>query len=285
MLDYDFMRNAFAASGVVAIMAGIVGYFLVMRGQTFAGHALSHVGFTGATGALLIGVAPLTGMVGFTVVAGLAMGAFGEKLAGRDVSIGMVLSLSLGFGMLFLHFFTRYATQVASLLFGNVLGVSADTLHALLVLAVLCLAGLAIIARPLIFATLQPELAEAKGVPLRLVSTVFLGLVALAIAGSSQIVGILLVFTLTVGPAAAAQRLSARLGRGVALAALLALLEAWGGVTLSYYTDWPTSFWITAMSALVYAAAAGWHAWRTRAGAPSAAAGHAEHAGHAGHSH
>ncbi|HTR05769.1 MAG TPA: metal ABC transporter permease, partial [Paraburkholderia sp.] len=118
MLEYDFMVNAFAASGIVAVLAGVVGYFLVMRGQTFAGHALSHVGFTGATGAVLLGVSPMWGMVGFTLAAGVSMGALGEKLEGRDVAIGVILSLALGFGLLFLHFFTAYATQVTALLFG-----------------------------------------------------------------------------------------------------------------------------------------------------------------------
>src|ERR1700749_3540099 len=98
MLDYDFMRHAFAASGIVAVLAGIVGYFLVMRGQTFAGHALSHVGFTGATGAVLLGMPPIWGMVGVTLAAGVGMGALGERLSGRDVAIGVILSLSLGFG-------------------------------------------------------------------------------------------------------------------------------------------------------------------------------------------
>src|SRR5690349_12379005 len=101
MFEYDFMVNAFAASGIVAVLSGIVGYFLVLRGQTFAGHALSHVGFTGATGAVLLGMPPLWGMVGFTLAAGVGMGALGEKLSGRDVAIGVILSLSLGFGLLF----------------------------------------------------------------------------------------------------------------------------------------------------------------------------------------
>ena len=125
MLDYDFMINAFAAAGVVAIVAGVVGFFLVMRGQTFAGHALSHVGFTGATGAALIGISPLWGLIGFTMLAGIGMGALGERLAGRDLAIGMILSLSLGFGLLFLHFFTAYATQITALLFSPTKGFSA----------------------------------------------------------------------------------------------------------------------------------------------------------------
>lgn len=254
MFEYDFMVNAFAASGIVAVLAGIVGYFLVLRGQTFAGHALSHVGFTGATGAALVGISPLWGMIGFTLAAGVSMGALGERLSGRDVAIGVVLSLALGCGLLFLHFFTAYATQVTALLFGNVLGVTTSTLFVLAGIGAASLLALGAITRPLLFATLQPELAEAKGVSLRLVSVLFLAIAALAVAACTQIVGVLLVFTLMVGPAAAAQNLSTRLATGVGLAALFALAQAWLGVTLAFYTDWPTSFWITALSALVYGA-------------------------------
>jgi zinc/manganese transport system permease protein len=252
MLDYDFMQNAFAASGIVAVLAGVVGYFLVLRGQSFAGHALSHVGFTGATGAVLLGISPIWGMVGFTLAAGVCMGALGERLAGRDVAIGVILSLALGFGLLFLHFLTSYATQVTALLFGNVLGVDTPMLGVLAALALVSLVALGAIMRPLLFASLQPELAEAKGVSLKLVSMLFLAIAALAVAACTQIVGVLLVFTLMVGPAAAAQNLTTRLFSGLALSAALALAQAWLGVTLAYYTDWPTSFWITALAALVY---------------------------------
>jgi zinc/manganese transport system permease protein len=237
MLEYDFMRTAFAASGIVAVLSGVVGFYLVLRGQTFAGHALSHVGFTGATGAVLIGVSPLWGLVAFTVAAGFAMGMLGEKLSQRDVAIGMMLSLALGLGLLFLHFYTAYASQAAALLFGNVLGVSEAALWTLAALAVVGLAALSVISRPLLFASLQPELAEAKGVPVRLVATAFLMIVAVAVAECAQIVGVLLVFTLMVGPAAAAQRLTRRLGAGMALALALALAEAWGGLVLAYLTD------------------------------------------------
>jgi len=257
MFEYDFMVNAFAASGIVAVLSGIVGYFLVMRGQTFAGHALSHVGFTGATGAVLIGVSPIWGMIGFTLAAGVGMGALGEKLAGRDVAIGVVLSLALGFGLLFLHFFTAYATQVTALLFGNVLGVSSSTLVVLAVLGVVSLVALAAIMRPLMFASLQPELAEAKGVSLRLVSVLFLAIAALAVAACTQIVGVLLVFTLMVGPAAAAQRLTSSLWGGLAWSAALALAEAWFGLALAYETNWPVSFCIALLSAAAYFAALG----------------------------
>jgi zinc/manganese transport system permease protein len=252
MLQYEFMRTAFAAAAIVAVVAGCVGYFLVLRGQTFAGHALAHVGFTGATGAVLIGASPLAGLVLLTVAAGLGMGLLGDRLANRDVAIGLVLALALGLGLLFLHFFTGFATQATSLLFGNVLAVSATTVWMLLALGVLCLGVLAVISRPLLFASLQPELADAKGVHLKWLSAVFLAIVALATAECAQVVGVLLVFALMVGPAATAQRLTTKIASGVLLSALLALIEGWMGLTLAFYTDWPTSFWITAISTVFY---------------------------------
>ena len=255
MFQYDFITNAFAAAGIVAVVSGIVGYFLVMRGQTFAGHALSHIGFAGATGAGLIGLAPLWGLLGFTLAAGIAMGALSDRISNRDIAIGIVLSLALGFGLLFLHYYTSFATQATALLFGNVLAVDHEMIATLAVLAVITLVALAVIMRPLIFASLQPELAEAKGVPLRVVSTAFLAIVALAVSECAQIVGVLLVFTLMVGPPAAAQRLASGLWSGLALAAALALGEAWVGIAVAYYTDWPVSFCIACLSALGYFAA------------------------------
>ncbi|MFI4996830.1 MAG: metal ABC transporter permease [Hyphomicrobiales bacterium] len=252
MFDYEFMVHAFAAATIVAAAAGLVGYFLVLRGQTFAGHALSHVGFAGATGAVLIGVSPLAGLLLATVAAGAGMGLLGERLQQRDVAIGIVLAMSLGLGLLFLHFFTAYASQATALLFGNVLGVDADTVFILLALSLVIIGALAFISRPLLFATLQPELAEAKGVSLRLMSVMFLVIVALTTAASVQIVGILLVFTLMVAPAAAAQLLAIRLWPGLLLSVAFALLEAWLGLTLAFYTDWPTSFWITALGGFFY---------------------------------
>jgi len=257
MLDYDFMQNAFAAAGIAAVVSGLVGYFLVLRGQTFAGHALGHIGFAGATGAVLLGVAPIWGLVGLTVAAGVAMGALGERISGRDVAIGVVLALALGFGLLFLHYYTAFATQATALLFGNVLAVDRSTIATLLGLAVVTLGGLAAIMRPLIFASLQPELAEAKGVPLNFISIAFLVIVALAVSESAQIVGILLVFALMVGPPATAQRLVTGLWGGLALSAVLALAEAWLGLVIAYYTDWPVSFCIATLSALGYFLASG----------------------------
>lgn len=157
MFDYEFMRAAFLAGTIVAIVAGAVGYFLVLRNLAFAGHALSHVGFAGATGAVLIGVAPLWGLVLFTALAGAAMGMLGDRVRGRDVAVGIILSFALGLGLLFLHFYTSCATQATALLFGNVLGVSMQGEWSLLGLAVVSLAALAVISRPLLFATIDPR--------------------------------------------------------------------------------------------------------------------------------
>jgi len=252
MFEYEFMRTAFLAGSLVAVVAGAVGFFLILRNLTFAGHALSHVGFAGATGAVLVGVSPLWGLLAFTLGAAVVMGLWGERLRGRDVAVGIILSLALGLGVLFLYFYTAHATQATAILFGNVLGVDEQTLWALLGLTGVSLGALAFISRPLLFATLAPELADAKGVSLRLVAVLFLALVAIAVAESAQVVGVLLVFALMVAPAATALRLSARVGWGVALAVLLALCETWAGLALAYWTDWPTTFWIVAVSCSAY---------------------------------
>jgi zinc/manganese transport system permease protein len=252
MFEYDFMRTAFIAGGLVAIVAGSVGFFLVLRNLTFAGHALSHVGFAGATGSVLIGISPLWGLLAFTLVAAIAMGLLGERLRGRDVAVGIVLSLALGLGVLFLYLYSTHATQATAILFGNVLGISLETVWALWGLTAVSLCALAAISRPLLFATLAPELAEARGVSLRLMSVLFLVIVAVAVAEAAQVVGVLLVFALMVGPAAASLRLTSRVGWGIWLAVLLALAETWIGIALAYTTDWPTTFWIVLLSCCVY---------------------------------
>jgi zinc/manganese transport system permease protein len=228
MLGYEFMRNAYLAATVVAVLSGCVGWFLVLRGEAFAGHALAHVGFTGATGAVLIGIAPLWGLLAATLAGGLAMGAFGRRLGERDVAIGMVLCLALA------------------------------TVVQLAAITALSLAALALLSRRLVFAAVHPELAEAQGVSARGLAVGFLAIVALATACCAQIVGVLLVFTLMVGPAAAAQRLSSRVLPGLLLAPLLAVGQAWAGLACAYYTDWPTSFWIAAASGATYGAASLW---------------------------
>jgi zinc/manganese transport system permease protein len=264
MLEYDFMRTAFAAGAVVAVVAAAAGFFLVLRNLTFAGHALSHVGFAGATGSVLIGVAPLWGLLGFTLLAAAAMGLLGDRLRNRDIAVGIVLSLSLGFGVLFLHFYTTHATQATAVLFGNLLGVGRETLWELAVLGGLSLVALAFIGRPLLFATLAPELAEAKGVSLRVVSVAFLLVVAVAVAEAAQVVGVLLVFALLVGPSATALRLTTRVASGIALSIALALAETWLGIALAYLTDWPTTFWIVLSSCLLYFAALAFSPARVR---------------------
>lgn len=257
MLQYDFMVNAFAATLIVAVVAGSIGYFMVLRGQTFAGHALSHVGFAGATGAVLVGLSPLAGLTLFTLLAGLGIGLMGERARSRDIAIGIVLSLSLGLGLLFLHFYTSFAGQATALLFGNVLGVARDTVWTMLVMGAIALVILGVIARPLTFASLQPELAEAKGVSPKMLGTIFMILVALAVAESVQVVGILLVFSLMVAPPATAMLLTRHISTGIALAILLALAQAWIGLVLAYYTNWPTTFWITLLGAFAYLSANG----------------------------
>jgi zinc/manganese transport system permease protein len=255
IFDYDFMRNAFLATTIVGIVAGAVGYFLVLRGETFAGHALAHVGFPGAAGAVLIGLSPVAGLTLFTILAGIGIGLLGNK-ANRDVAIGLVLTLSLGLGLLFLHFYTAYAGQATNLLFGNVLGIDMPTIVALALIGALSLIGLTLIARPLLFASLQPELAEARGVRLGLVTTLFMVIVALSTVEAMQIVGVLLVFALMVAPAASAMRLTRRVGAGIAVSVGLAIGIAWASLVLAFLTDWPTSFWITALGGVIYLFAA-----------------------------
>jgi zinc/manganese transport system permease protein len=252
MFEYEFMRTAFLGGAVVAVAASAVGFFLVLRNLTFAGHALSHVGFAGATGSVLIGLGALWGLLAFTVAAAVAMGLIGDRLRQRDVAVGIVLSLALGLGVLFLALYTAGAGEAATILFGNLLAIAPGTFWSLLGLSVATLLALAVISRPLLFATLEPELAEAKGVSLRLISVMFLVIVAVAVAEAAQVVGVLLVFALMVGPPAAAQRLVGHLGAGVLLAVGLAILETWGGIALAYATDWPTTFWIVLLSCLVY---------------------------------
>lgn len=255
MFTYDFMQNAFAAALLVALVSGSTGYFLVLRGQSFAGHALGHVGFAGATGAVLLGISPFWGLMAITTAGGALMGFLGEQVHERDVAIGVVLSLALGVGLLFLNFFTGSAVQATSLLFGNVLGVDRATVWQMAALAVFTCCALGLLSRPLLFASVRPELAEARGIDLRLISVAYLALVGVAVAEAVQVVGVLLVFTLMVGPAATAQKLTTRLAPGVLLAMSLALAQAWAGITLAYVTDWPTSFWITALSGALYLAA------------------------------
>ncbi|GBQ12025.1 metal ABC transporter permease [Swaminathania salitolerans] len=268
MLHYEFMRNAFLASGCVAILCGFVGWFLVLRGQSFAGHALSHIGFAGATGAALIGLSPLSGMALAAILAGVVLGweptgDLRKDPAGaghRDSVIGLVLAASLGLGLVFLQWQHAPVSSATALLFGNILGIDHATLGMLFLLTGLCLVGLGALARPLLFASLDPDLAAARGLPLRTMACAFMVLVALATAVCSETTGILLVFSLLVGPAATTIRLGLAPLAGLLGSAVLALALAWGGLALSWYTDAPVSFWISAGAALCYLAARGYRA-------------------------
>lgn len=244
---YDFMQHAFIAGTIAAILAGIVGYFVIIRHMAFAGHALSHISFAGATGAALFGLSPMTGQLGLTIIAATGMGLIGERINKSDVAIGIILAFSLGLGTLFLHFYTSYAGQATAILFGDLLGVSMQAIIMMAVLTVVSLFALGIIARPLLFTSLEPELAEAKGTSLPLLAVLIFIITAIAVTITSQVVGILLVFTLLIGPAAIAQQWSLHFWSGLWLSVVIAVLSVWLGIILAYFTDWPISFWISAI--------------------------------------
>jgi zinc/manganese transport system permease protein len=252
ILGYAFIQNAFLAGSIVAVAAAILGYFLVVRGLTFASHALSSIGFAGAAGAVLLGVPPVYGLLAFTVAASLAISALGREIREQDIAIGVIMTFALGLGLLFLSLYPGYAEQAYSILFGSIVGISRRDV---LVSACLCLgilAALAALGRPLFFSSFDPELAEARGVPVRLLAAVFLVIVAVTVSIAIQIVGILLVFALLVGPAATAVRLVRSPGRAIALAALLGLIYTWLGILLASLTPWPVSFFIASLSYGVY---------------------------------
>ena len=255
LFAYHFMQNAFLAGTLVALVAGVVGYFMVLRSQSFAGHTLAQVGFPGALGATLIGVSPVFGLIAFGFGAALLIGALSTReVKGQDIAVGIVLAFSLGLGLLFVRI-SHYnnTTGVYSLLFGSVLGVSDRDIGSIALTTGATLAAFLVIARPLLFASLDPEVAEARGVPVRLLSTLFLALLALAVAEAVQIVGVLLIFALLVTPAAIAQQLTGRPALSVGLSVALALLFTWGGLAIGYFTPYPIGFFITNFAFGTYA--------------------------------
>ncbi|MEI6047040.1 MAG: metal ABC transporter permease [Chloroflexota bacterium] len=249
---YSFMRNAFEAGTIVAILAGCVGYFVIIRRSSFAAHALSHIGFAGATGAVVLGVSPVIGLLVFTLGAGGIMGSLGQKLRSRDTVIGIVLAWALGLGVLFLSLYKGYATEAYALLFGEILGISRTDVLITLVASVLALIGLVIIYRPLLFASVDEEVAEAKGVPVKGLSVAFMLILALAVSAAVQVVGVLLIFSLVVTPAAIAERLTNRPSTALALSGALALLFTWFGLAVSFYISLPVSFFITTFAFVTY---------------------------------
>jgi zinc/manganese transport system permease protein len=253
MLAYDFMRNAFVAGGCIAAAAGLVGYFVVLRNQVFTTDALGHVAFTGGMGGLLIGLNLLVGVFGSCIAAALAIGSLGGRGRGRDVAIGTVFAWVLGLGLLFLSIFTSSRSGSAgntgiSVLFGSILGMQPVQAAIASAAGLLTCAAMLGIARPLLFVTLDPEVATARGVPIRVLTALFLILVAITVAESVQAVGALLVFGLMVTPAAVAQNLTTNPYAGLALSVAVALLAVWLGLTLAFYISYPVSFFITALA-------------------------------------
>ena len=249
MWVFPFMVNAFRAGTIVAVTAGVMGWFMVLRRQSFAGHTLAVVGFPGASGAVLVGVSATYGYFAFCVAAALVIAAIPR--AGRDGGVqesaltGTVQAFLLACGFLFTALYKGLLGGTTSLLFGSFLGITTAQVWVLLVVAVVVLGALAAIGRPLLFASVDPDVAAARGVPVRLLSTAFLVLLGAAAAGTSQITGTLLVFALLVMPAATAQSLTARPGLSLLLSVAVAVAVTWLGLTVAYFTPYPIGFWVT----------------------------------------
>lgn len=253
---YEFMRHAFWAGSLAALLASVVGFFVVVRQLGFAAHALGHISFAGATAAILFGWTPIAGQLIISLGAGAVMGILGKRVLDKDTVIGIILAFALGLGILFLHFYHGYSGQASSILFGDLLGVSLSTLHWMALMTGLGLLVLAALSRLLWFSSLMPALAEAKSLPLGLLSVLFFGIMALAITLASQAVGVLLVFALVVGPPAIALLWTRNFWPGILLCLFLSLAIVWLSIYLGYYTDWPISFWICSAVFVAYALSA-----------------------------
>jgi len=270
LLHFHFMQNAYLAGTLVAVSAGLMGFFMVLRGQSFAGHSLANVGFAGATGALLFGIPPVVGLFLAGVLAAVGIQTLNVAAGERhqsDIAVGAVLTASLALGFLFIHLATaEYAANVYNVLFGNVLGIS-DTDVGVIVVSTLVLLGvLLFIARPFFFASLDPDVAAASGVPVRLLAFGYLVLLALEVAVAVQVVGVLLIFALLVTPAAIAQDVTTRPAVAAALAVALALLFTWMGLAVGYFTPYPVGFFITSFAFGTYAIVRGGRFVLNRAG-------------------
>jgi zinc/manganese transport system permease protein len=266
LLAYSFMQNAMLAGTIVAVLAAAIGWFMVLRGQSFAGHTMSIVGFPGAAGAVWLGLSAATGYFAFSIAAALILAAVPRSgRARREESsvIGVLQAFALALGLLFVSLFKGFLGGVNALLFGSFLGITNSQVVTLLVLAVAALGILTLIGRPLIFASVDADVAGARGVPTRLLSTVFLLLLAVTTAEVSQITGALLVFALLVMPAAAAQRLTVDPRRSLVLAVGIGVLVTWFGLGVAYFSAYPIGFYITSFGFGAYLLAAAWEAERT----------------------
>jgi zinc/manganese transport system permease protein len=266
VLEFPFMVNAFRAGAVVSVLAGLVGWFMVLRRQSFAGHTLALVGFPGAAGAVLLGVSASYGFFAFAVAAALVIAVVPARGSGQSSAVtGTVQALALACGYLFVNLYGGFLGDANALLFGSFLGITSQQVVVLLVLAVATLAVLVAIARPLLFATVDPDVAAARGVPVRALSVVFLVLLAVAAAEVSQITGALLVFALLVVPAATAQACTPRPVAGAVLTVTLGLTVTWASLFVAYYSPYPIGFFLTSIAFATYLVAGGWH--RLRRGA------------------
>jgi zinc/manganese transport system permease protein len=261
IFHYQFMQNAYEGGTLVAIVAGIVGYFVVLRRSSFAAHSLAHVGFAGAAGAAVFGIDPVYGLLLFSTVGGSSMAVLSPKAAHRDVSIGLVLAFMLGTGALFLTLYTgSNATLAYSILFGEILAISSNwnswtplgDVQLTLIASAIMVAAIALVYRPLLFASLDEEVAEAKGLPTAQLGIVFMLLVAVATSIAVQVVGVLLIFSLMVTPAAIAQMLAKTPRGAIIISVGVALFATWTGLFIAFFTPYPVSFYITSIVFALY---------------------------------
>jgi zinc/manganese transport system permease protein len=255
LLPYEFVQNALIAGVLVAFVAGLVSRFVVARNMSFAVHALAEVGFTGSAGFILVGLSPVLGLLTGSLVVALVIGALGLRIRERDAVVGVVMGFGLGLGVLFITLYSRYATEAFAILFGAITAVSRGDLILLAVVAVITLVGLGVMYRPLTFATVDPIVAEARGVPVRLISILFLLILAAAVAEAVQVVGVLLILTLLITPGATAERLTAHPGLATVASIGVALLATVGGILLALVTTVPVSFYVTTIAFVCYLAA------------------------------
>lgn len=263
ILQYDFMRQALLAGTILSLVSGLVGYFVVLRHQAFAGESLSDVAFTGALGGAALGLNPLASLLVTTIAVAVAMGGFGERLRGRDVAIGTVLAWVLGLGVLFLSLFTTRVSGTGTgfsgvtVLFGNILGISTGQTQTIALISGVAILILLLIARPLLFASLDPDVAAAQGVPVRLLGLGFMVLLAVTVSEATLAVGALLVFALLLLPAAIAHQVTSRPFAALALAAGLAVAMTWLGIAIGFYTGYPSSVCISLLAFASYVAVVG----------------------------
>ncbi|HEY3962244.1 MAG TPA: metal ABC transporter permease [Gaiellaceae bacterium] len=262
MFAHEFMRNALIAGTFIGAACGLVGYPLVLRAQVFAGDALGHVAFAGALAAAAIGIDIRVGLFAATIVVALAMGGLGERAQADDVTIGTVFAWVLGLGVLFLAIFTTSqsagnGTAAVRVLFGSIFGLSGSDTMLAAVIALAAVAGTLAIARPLLFASIDPDVASAHGVPVRLVGLVFLAVLGVVGAEATQAVGALLLLGLVAAPAAAAHRVTRSPYAGLALSAGFAVSVVWAGLALAYLVpSVPPSTAIIGLATVLYATAA-----------------------------